>query len=191
MLFERNYKNNIFLTVLCAVGAGFLTGCLYVGFFCGGRLSQICAVYKTSFEGSAQIVSTVADVLFFTGSLFLLGLSLYGFWVCEIFVFAKAMTFGMLASACYCLNCGKGAMIVATVILPYAFLLLTVLCLFCTEATDLSYHVYRATDRKILKSLIKRYCSVSAVLFAATAIPVLWRVYMVPLAMKYICSTFI
>ena len=83
----------------------------------------------------------MADVLFFTGSLFLLGLSLYGFWVCEIFVFAKAMTFGMLASACYCLNGGKGAMIVATVILPYAFLILTVLCLFCTEATDLSYHV--------------------------------------------------
>ena len=96
------------------------------------------------------------------------------------------MFLGITASACYCLNGVRSALTVATAILPYAFLILCVLCLFCVEATDLSYHAYRATDRAILKKLIKRYFAVCGALFALAAIPVLWRIFLTPLAIKYI-----
>lgn len=186
MPFERKYKNNIFLIALCVVAVGFVTGCLYVGFFCGGRLSQICAVYKTSFEGEVEVFRVIGDALFFTGSVFLLGFSLFGFWFCNLFLFLKAMNFGIAASACFCLNGVRGALTVATAILPYSFLFLLALSLFCVEATDLSYHAYRATDRAVLKNLIKRYFAVGGTLFVLTSIPVLWRIFLVPVSIKYI-----
>ena len=104
MPFERKYKNNIFLIALCVIAIGFITGCLYIGFFCGGGLSQICAEYKTSFENSVKIFPIIADTLFFTVTLFLLGFSLFGFWFCNLFLFLKAMFLGITASACYCLD---------------------------------------------------------------------------------------
>ena len=64
MPFERKYKNSIFLIALCVIAIGFITGCLYIGFFCGGGLSQICAEYKTSFENSVKIFPIIADRFF-------------------------------------------------------------------------------------------------------------------------------
>lgn len=176
-----------------------LVSSLYFGIICGSIMLRSAEQLNSVLMGYAQSITTQAPpghiilndfIIYFIYfcSLFLLGMSVYGYILIPVFPFFKGVSYGFSSSFLYAVFGARGIIVCALAIIPQAIFSSAFLITGCYFSFNQS-RSFQAKNQRIAsgRADIKRYALIFLILFCASFLLVIFDFFCMTPVIQLFC----
>ncbi len=188
--YHINSDNRIGLFLISSLFFGVIVGSLVITF--SNDVHSVLIGYAQSISTSTPAVNIllnnfIISFLFFS-TLFLLGVSVYGYVFIPVLPFMKGFSYGFSASFFYAVFGARGILVCALGILPQSFIFSTALLIgaYLSFVKSRSFRP-RATDHSTHSGSMKNYCLFFLILFFISFSTTLFDIFVTKHVINLFC----